>query len=150
MIESLKKLALKKRVGFFDFCGKNYCVLIFVVLLLVWKQRGKFNMPYKTSDKKSGDTVYGRKVINSIILLAAKEIAGVASLYGRGFRTEFNGLTVDVDVYINVVSDISCSDVAHRVQENIKRNVESMSAFKVGIVNVNILGVVFNEEKVGG
>ncbi|MCL2555803.1 MAG: Asp23/Gls24 family envelope stress response protein [Firmicutes bacterium] len=105
-------------------------------------------MPYKTTDKKSGDTVYGRKVINSIILLATKEIPGVASLHGRGFRTEFNSMMVDVDVYIHVDLNVSCADVAYRVQENIKRNVESMSAFKIGIVNVNILGVIFNDEKI--
>jgi len=104
-------------------------------------------MPYKTNDKKSGDTVYGRKVINSIIVLATKEITGVASLHGRGFRAEFNGLIVDVDVYIHVTSSVSCAEVSYRVQENIKRNVESMSAFKIGTINVNILGVVFNEEK---
>lgn len=103
-------------------------------------------MPYKAIDNKSGNTVYGRKVINSIIVLAAKEIAGVAILHGRGFRTEFNGLSVDVDVYIHVINDISCAEVAYRVQENIKRNVESMSAFKIGAINVNILGVVFNEQ----
>jgi len=103
-------------------------------------------MSYKVTDLKSGDTVYGRKVINSIIALAAKEISGVAGLVGKGFRTEFSGIRVDVDVYVNVCDGVNCPEVAFRVQENIKRNVESMTAFKVGAINVNILGVMFKGE----
>ncbi|MDE7394808.1 MAG: Asp23/Gls24 family envelope stress response protein [Clostridiales bacterium] len=89
----------------------------------------------------TGDITYGRNLISSIIVLAVQEINGVASLQGKGIRTEMNGYTVNVDVYINVEFGVSCSDVAFRVQENVKRGVETSSKYKVGIVNVNILGL---------
>lgn len=89
----------------------------------------------------TGDVTYGRNLVSSIIVLAVQEINGVASLQGKGIRTEMNGNTVNVDVFINVEFGVSCSDVAFRVQENVKRSVETMSKYKVGVVNVNILGI---------
>ena len=80
----------------------------------------------------TGDVTYGRNLISSIIVLAVQEINGVASLQGKGIRTEMTGNTVNVDVFIHV---------EFRVQENIKRSVETMSKYKVGVVNVNILGI---------
>ena len=38
-------------------------------------------------------------------------------------------------------------EVAFRVQENIKHNVEAMTEFHIAEVNVVVKGVVFNEEK---
>ena len=102
-------------------------------------------MPYK-SVTQSGDTIYGRKTVNSIIVLAVKEIDGVAGLYGRGYRADFNGFNVDVDIYINVFDGIKCAEIAFKIQENIKKNVESMTAFSVGVVNVNVFGVVTKEK----
>ncbi|MDE6398645.1 MAG: Asp23/Gls24 family envelope stress response protein [Clostridiales bacterium] len=89
----------------------------------------------------TGDVTYGRNLVSSIIVLAVQEINGVASLQGKGIRTEMNGNTVNVDVFVNVEFGVSCSDVAFRVQENVKRSVETMSKYKVGVVNVNILGI---------
>ena len=89
----------------------------------------------------TGNITYGRNLISSIIVLAVQEINGVASLQGKGIRTEMTGYTVNVDVYINVEFGVSCSDVAFRVQENVKRSVETCSKYRIGIINVNILGL---------
>lgn len=89
----------------------------------------------------TGDVTYGRNVLSSIIVLAVQEIKGVASLCGKGIRTEVVGKGINVDVFINVTFGESCSDVAFRVQENIKRSVETATEYRVGVVNVNILGV---------
>lgn len=94
----------------------------------------------------TGDVTYGHNVVTSIIVLAVEEISGVASLQGKGVRTEINGNSINVDVFINVNFGVRCSDVAYRVQENIKRSVETMSQFKVGVVNVNILGLTPEKE----
>jgi uncharacterized alkaline shock family protein YloU len=80
------------------------------------------------------------------VSLAAQEIKGVVGLQGKGIRTETIGSTINVDVFINVSFGVKCSDVAFRVQENIKRSVETMTSFKVGVVNVNIMGVAFDEK----
>ena len=107
-------------------------------------------MPAKNSYQlnRSGDITYGRNVIQSIISLAAKEITGVAALHGKGVKIDYSGNTINVEVFLNVFYCNNVSDVAFRVQENIKRSVETMSGYKVGVVNVNVLGVSFSAEEV--
>lgn len=101
----------------------------------------------KSHLNRTGNIAYGRNVILSIISLAAKEISGVAKLDGKEVRIDFDGYLINVDVHINVFYGNSVSDIAYKVQENIKRSVETMSGYKVGIVNVNVLGVTFSEEE---
>ena len=95
----------------------------------------------------TGKVNYGHKVIVSIISLASLEIRGVASLQGKKVRTEIIDDTINIDVYIEVVIGFSCADVAYKVQENVKRSVEGMTTLKVGTINVNVLGVCFDESK---
>lgn len=96
----------------------------------------------------SGGLSYGKNVIQSIIKLAAKEITGVAGLQGKELRYEINGSQINVDVFINIFYGHAVSDVAYRVQENIKRSVETMSGFRVERINVTVLGVTFSESAV--
>jgi uncharacterized alkaline shock family protein YloU len=93
----------------------------------------------------TGDVTYGSKVVTSIIELAVTEINGIASLHGKGVRVEKSGGLINIDVWVDVYSGISCTDVAFRVQENIKRSIESMTEFKVGVINVSILGLEFRD-----
>ena len=88
-----------------------------------------------------GKVNYGHNVIVSIISLAALEIRGVARLQGKKARTEVVGDVISISVYIDVMIGFSCAEVAYRVQENVKRSVESMTNLKTGTVNVNVLGV---------
>ncbi len=92
-----------------------------------------------------GKVNYGHNVIVSIISLAALEIRGVARLQGKKARTEVVGDVISISVYIDVMIGFSCADVAYRVQENIKRTVETMTNYKTGMINVNVLGVCFDE-----
>ena len=91
--------------------------------------------------------LYGRNVVRDIIALAAKEISGVASLQGRGMRADLISRDINVDVYLVVEFGYSVPDVAYRVQENIKRSVETMTEYKIDTVNVNVLGVRFPNEE---
>ncbi|GHV00510.1 hypothetical protein FACS1894211_07980 [Clostridia bacterium] len=97
----------------------------------------------KVNAVKTDNLFYGRNVVRNIIALAAKEIGGVASLQGRGIRAELFGKNINVDVYLIIEFDYSMPDVAYRVQENIKRSVETMTEYKIDTVNVNVLGVRF-------
>lgn len=97
---------------------------------------------------RSGDITYGKNVLRSIITLAAKEITGVAALHGKGIKIDYAGNTINVEVFLNVYYGNNVSDVAFRVQENIKRSVETMSGYKVGAINVSVLGVSFSTEEV--
>ena len=96
---------------------------------------------------KASGLLYGRNVVKDIIILAAKEIGGVAYLQGKGIRAEIFGKNINVDVYIVIEFGNSVPDVAYRVQENIKRSVETMTEYKVDTVNINVLGVLFPGDK---
>lgn len=100
----------------------------------------------KYSAENTGNINYGSKVVESIISLATLEVSGVESLQGKKIVIDKNGDIYNIDVFINVMSDVTCSDVAFRVQENIKRTLESMTNYKTGTIDVNILGVCFEEK----
>ena len=55
------------------------------------------------------------------------------------------GDSIDADVYIEVNSEVSCSDIAYKVQDNVKKTVESMTDYKMGVINVNIISVKFTK-----
>lgn len=101
-------------------------------------------MKEKNPAKFSGTINYGAKVVESIIALATLEIRGVESFKGKKISIEKNGDMLNIDVFIDVLISVKCSDVAFRVQENVKRSVESMTDYKIGSINVNILGVKFD------
>ena len=60
---------------------------------------------------------------------------------------EYDKNRVFIDVFLNVYFGYSVNDVAFKVQENIKRSVESMTEYKVDSVNVHVVGVVFDSEQ---
>ncbi len=97
----------------------------------------------KRNNTFSSDVTYGHNVLRETIRLAALEISGVESVCGRGVRCYIIGDTIDTDVYIEVNSEVSCSDIAFKVQDNIKKMVESMTDYKMGVINVNIISVKF-------
>ena len=105
----------------------------------------------KISVEKGGKVSYERSVVLQIIDLAAKEIAGVASFANkkikRGITLNFTEDGIETSVYLNALFGHSVSDVAYRVQENIKKSVESMTEYKVKRVNVIIEGVSFQAEE---
>lgn len=104
---------------------------------------------------------YRKSVVHSIITLATKEISGVASLnagvsfvkrmfskkYFKGIKLEYDKDHVFIDVFLNVYFGYSVNDVAFKVQENIKRSVESMTDFKVDSVNIHVVGIVFDSDQ---
>ena len=100
-------------------------------------------------------------ILLSIVNLATKEIAGVASLcdnFGSGIKKIFstnytNGVKVAygkngviVDVYINVYDGYSVPDIAYKVQENIKNGLSSMLDTEIDSINVHIQGVDFSQK----
>ncbi len=103
-------------------------------------------MNAKRNDSSSiGDVTYGHNVLRSIIRLAAQEISGVEAVSGRGVRCYISDRTIDADVYLEVNSEVSCSDIAYKVQDNIKKSVETMTDYKMGFINVNIISVKFSK-----
>lgn len=114
------------------------------------------NNYYKGNQEGRGAVNTNKNIILSIINLATKEIAGVSSLssnFGSGIKKLFsenyyegvkvveNPEGINIDIYFNILSGYSVSDVAHKVQENVKNGINAMMDVKVNKVNVHIMGV---------
>ena len=112
-----------------------------------------------------GKITCDRKILLSIISLAAKEISGVSELVdtpetklkrffnkngskGVKLKVTPNG-KLNVDVYLKVFANTNIPDISFRVQENIKNNIASMVDMKSGKINVHVVGVDFitNDEE---
>ena len=105
-------------------------------------------------EKNENGKVYcGKNIMLSIINLAAKEISGVSSLssnFGSRLRkffssNYFEGVKVSytknknliIDLYLNVFFGYSVTDVAYRVQENVKNGISNMLEHTWKINNTN-------------
>lgn len=102
------------------------------------------------------------EVIATIASVAASEVPGVASMAGsivgeisgallgrksstRGVRVVTAGKEVSLDLYISVRYGARIPEVAYKVQETVKKSIESMTDLKVAQVNIHIQGVTFQE-----
>lgn len=110
-----------------------------------------------------GNVVYNKDILLSVINLAAKEIAGVSSLsdnFGSAIKKWFSDnycegvkITYDkqdnitVDVYLNVFYGYNVSEIAYRVQENIKNSLSAMIDIDINKINVHVLDVEFPKEE---
>lgn len=116
--------------------------------------------PTGAGTEAAGDYRVQDEVIASIASLAAAEVDGVAGLggglalglgevlgarqAGRGVRVEIGTREAAVDVYLQVEYGVRIPVVAQRVQEGVKRAVESMTGLRVVEVNVHVQGVDFS------
>ena len=106
-------------------------------------------LPINTNE---GKLVYGDNIIDGIVLLAVKEIPFV-QLVADDFKGKmrskairclkaFDG--VHVDVIVKVHFSQSISEIAFRIQESVRHNVEAMTEHHIANVNVIIKGVFFD------
>lgn len=117
-------------------------------------------------NNNKGKITCDRKILLSIISLAAKEISGVSELVdtpttklrriinkndSKGVKLKIlpNGRLI-IDVYLKVFAGTNIPDISFRVQENIKNNISSMVEMKTGKINIHIVGVDFINNKEEG
>ncbi len=102
------------------------------------------------------------EVVGIIAGLAATEVPGVTGMSGglvggiaellgkknlaKGVKVEVGEKEAAVDLYIIVEYGVRIPDIAIRVQENVKRAIETMTGLEVVEVNIHIQGVGFNPE----
>lgn len=118
-------------------------------------------MAAKNQDTNNGKITLDRKILVSIINLAAKEINGVESVtnssrpwYKRLFNRYDDGVEIKfekngaltVDVYINIYVGFSVPDIAYRVQENIRNSLTTMVALKPLKINIHVINVECDKE----
>lgn len=102
-------------------------------------------------------------VVATIAGLAALETPGVAAMSGgiseglakrlsgrnaqKGVSVEVGQLEAAIDLRIVIQYGIPIQEVARRLQENVRDNVENMTGLRVVEVNVKVEGVAFKEEE---
>ena len=105
--------------------------------------------PRESRDK----LVYGDGIVEGIVLLAVAEIP-YAEIYRGviGKRIPENAVkvvidksNVTIDVEVSIHFSQSVSDMAFKIQEAVKYNVESMTDYSVISVNVIVKGVTFED-----
>lgn len=115
------------------------------------------------SEKDVGAIRIANEVVGIIAGLAATEIDGVAGMSGgivggiaemlgkknlsKGVKVEVGEKEAAVDLYVIMDYGASIPDVAWRVQENVKKGIESMTGLDVVEVNVHVQGVSFANEE---
>ncbi|MBQ7328037.1 MAG: Asp23/Gls24 family envelope stress response protein [Clostridia bacterium] len=118
-------------------------------------------MATKNQDTNNGKITLDRKILSSIINLAAKEINGVESVtnterswfkrlfnrYDDGVEIKFekNG-ALTIDVYLNIYVGYNVPDIAYRVQENIRNSLATMVALKPLKINIHVLNIECDKE----
>lgn len=103
------------------------------------------------------------EVVGIIAGLAATEVEGVAGMSGglaggiaellgrknlsKGVKVEVGEKEAAADLFLVTEYGVEIPEVAARVQENVKRAVESMTGLNVVEVNVHVQGVHFPQEE---
>ena len=102
-------------------------------------------------------------VVGVIAGIAAMEVEGVAGMSGgfaaevgermtgkknlsKGVKVQVGEKEVAIDLYIVVEYGVRIPDVATRVQENVKRAVESMTGLECVEINIHVQGVSFQSD----
>ncbi len=103
--------------------------------------------------ENEGKIIYGNGIVDGIVLLAIQEIPNVelySSLSHKKMSSSSINVTIEKDgVHIDVIVKVhfsqSVSEVAFKIQEAVRHNVEAMTEYKIASVNVIVKGVRFNE-----
>ena len=100
-----------------------------------------------------GKIVYSDDIINGIVFLAVKEIQGIELDTKDGncisknnaikVKREKDGIHIDITVKIHYTQNVS--DMAFKIQEAVRHNLEVMTEYRATCVNVHISGVNFED-----
>ena len=101
-----------------------------------------------------GKITYGDGIVDGIVLLAVAEIPYV-ELYSSGTKKKMRSSAINVNfdkdgVHVDVIVKIhysQCvSDMAFKIQEAVRHNVEAMTEYHIASVNVIVRGIIFKEK----
>ena len=100
-----------------------------------------------------GEVKISDEVVASIADIAAKEVNGVIGLSGgltdiigkrhgsKGIKLEIEDKVVKMDLFLNIEYGIRIPDVAWKIQENVKRSIETMTGMTVSTIDIHIQGI---------
>lgn len=98
---------------------------------------------------QKGKVTYNTGIVSGIVALAITEVEGVslAENKKKSIRLYFDKNGIYADVSVNVAYGFTVPDVAFKIQQTIKHNVEAMTEYKVLKVDVTVQGVDFSDEQ---
>ena len=100
-----------------------------------------------------GEVKISEEVVAIIADIAAREINGVIGLSGgltdiigkrhgsKGIKLEIEDKVVKMDLFLNIEYGIRIPDVAWKIQENVKRSIETMTGMTVYTIDIHIQGI---------
>lgn len=113
--------------------------------------------------KEYGSVKISEDVISVIAGIAATEIPGISGMSSgitggitdmlgmanpsKGVKVELGTKEVAIDVYIVVDFGENIIEVSKKVQENVKKTIETMTGLEVVEVTVNVQGINVSKEK---
>ncbi len=89
--------------------------------------------------------------VQGVVGMSSGVVGGIAEMLGRknmskGVKVEVGEKEAAVDMFVVVEYGTRIPDVAARIQENVKKAIETMTGLIVVEVNVNVQGVAFAHE----
>ena len=96
-------------------------------------------------DGQKGKVSYNSGIVGKIISLAVAEIEGVEMLANkkRGLKLYFEKDGVYADISVRADYGYNVPEVAFKIQQSVKHNVEAMTKYKVAKVDVYVVDVEF-------
>lgn len=106
--------------------------------------------------ENEGKIIYGDGIVDGIVMLAVSELEYIelyntpsrGKMRSSAIKVDFDKDGVHVEVAIKIHFTQNVSDMAFKVQEVVRHNVEAMTEYHVASVNVIVNGVMFNEQPV--
>ena len=99
------------------------------------------------AEDKSGKVVYNAGIVKGIVALAVNEVKGTLPISNnKGSITLFlekDGVYADISVVVEYGYNVP--ELAYRIQQSVKQNVENMTRYKVAKIDVHIQDVVFDD-----
>lgn len=108
------------------------------------------NLPVRENE---GKLTYGNDIVDGIVILAVNEIPHVElytptspqKMKNKSVKVFVDKEGVFVEVIVKVHFTQSISEVAFKIQESVRHNVEAMTEYKISAVNVVVNGVSFED-----
>ena len=108
------------------------------------------NYPKKEHEDK---IVYGDGIVEGIVLLAIAEVPyaelcanmSYVKNTSKAIKVDFTTKGVSVEVKVKIHYSQNVTDMAFKIQEAIRHNIESMTDYRVENVNVVVNDVIFAE-----
>lgn len=99
-------------------------------------------------DGQKGKISYNAGIVSGIVNLAVAEVEGVNIHSGKkkGLRLYFEKDGIYADISVVVDYGYNVPEVAFKIQQTVKHNVEAMTEYKVAKVDVYVVGVEFPQE----